>query len=109
MSTLVHELRAVKALDVNVTEDNLIVELDDGRTLSIPLTWYPRLWHGTMAERQNWRMIGDGVGIHWPDLDEDISIEGLILGRRSGESQRSLNRWLERRGKSEQGHNNKTS
>ena len=99
MSTLVNELQAVKAIEVNVTEDNLVVELDDGRILSIPLTWYPRLWHGTMAERQNWRMIGDGMGIHWPDLDEDISIEGLILGRRSGESQRSLNRWLEQRGK----------
>ena len=98
MSTLVNELQAVKAIEVNVTEDNLVVELDDGRILSIPLTWYPRLWHGTTAERQNWRMIGDGMGIHWPDLDEDISIEGLILGRRSGESQRSLNRWLEQRG-----------
>ena len=99
MSILVHELQAVKDIEVNVTEDNLIVELDDGRTISIPLTWYPRLWHGTMTERQNWRMIGDGRGIHWPGLDEDISIEGLILGRRSGESQRSLNRWLEQRGK----------
>jgi len=103
MSTLVNELQAVKAIEVNVTEDNLVVELDDGRILSIPLTWYPRLWHGTMVERQNWRMIGDGMGIHWPELDEDISIEGLILGRRSGESQRSLNRWLEQRGKLSQG------
>jgi hypothetical protein len=99
MSILVNELQAVRALEVNITEDNLVVELEDGRILSIPLTWYPRLWHGTMEERQNWRMIGDGMGIHWPELDEDISIEGLILGRRSGESQRSLNRWLEQRGK----------
>ena len=98
MNILVNELQAVKTIEVNVTEDDLVVELDDGRTISIPLTWYPRLWHGTMAERQNWRMIGDGMGIHWPDLDEDISVEGLILGRRSGESQRSLNRWLEQRG-----------
>ena len=97
MSILANELQTVKALEVNVTEDNLTVELDDGRSISVPLTWYPRLWHGTPTERQNWRMIGDGVGIHWPDLDEDISIEGLILGRRSGESQRSLNRWLEQR------------
>ena len=103
MNTLVNELQAVKAIEVNVTEDDLVVELDDGRTISIPLTWYPRLWHGTMAERQNWRMIGDGMGIHWPDLDEDISVEGLILGRRSGESQRSLNRWLEQRGQAGQG------
>ena len=99
MSILANELQTVKALEVNVTEDNLTVELDDGRSISVPLTWYPRLWHGTPTERQNWRMIGDGVGIHWPDLDEDISIEGLILGRRSGESQRSLNRWLEQRGR----------
>jgi hypothetical protein len=99
MNTLVNELQLVKAIEVSITEDNLVVELEDGRILSIPLTWYPRLWHGKMAERQNWRMIGDGMGIHWPDLDEDISIEGLILGRRSGESQRSLNRWLEQRGK----------
>ena len=98
MNTLVNELQLVKAIEVSVTEDNLVVELEDGRILSIPLTWYPRLWHGTTAERQNWRMIGDGMGIHWPDLDEDVSIEGLILGRRSGESQRSLNRWLEQRG-----------
>ena len=99
MSILANELQTVKALEVNVTEDNLTVELDDGRSISVPLTWYPRLWHGTPTERQNWRMIGDGVGIHWPDLDEDISIEGLILGRRSGESQRSLNQWLEQRGR----------
>ena len=103
MNISVNELQAVKAVDVNVSEDNLVVELDDGRILSIPLTWYPRLWHGTPAERQNLRMIGDGRGIHWPALDEDISIEGLILGRRSGESQRSLNRWLEQRRKLGQG------
>lgn len=75
----------------------LTVDLVDGRSLSIPLIWYPRLWHGTDQERQHWEWIGDGVGIHWPDLDEDISIEGLLLGRRSGESQRSLQRWLENR------------
>ena len=104
MSTLIKELQAAKAIDANVTEDNLIVELDDGRAISIPLMWYPRLWHGTMAERQNWRMIGKGRGIHWPDLDEDISIEGLILGRRSGESQRSLSRWLEQRSQLSKSH-----
>ena len=97
MSTLVNDLQTVKAIDVNVTEDELIVDLADGRTLSIPLTWYPRLWQGTMPERQNWRMIGNGVGIHWPNLDEDISVEGLILGRRSTESQKSLTKWLEKR------------
>jgi hypothetical protein len=59
------------------------------------------LLHGTPEERRNWRLIGDGVGIHWPDLDEDISIEGLLLAKRSGESQRSLQRWLEGRAKSD--------
>jgi hypothetical protein len=100
MNTLINELQGVKASEINVTDDTLAVDLTDGRTLLVPLTWYPRLWHGTPEERQNWRLIGDGVGIHWPDLDEDISVEGLILGKRSGESQRSLQRWLEKRTKS---------
>jgi hypothetical protein len=88
-----------KALKVNMTNDALTVDLADGRTLSVPLAWYPRLLHGTPEERRNWRLIGDGVGIHWPDLDEDIGIDGLLLGRRSGESQKSLQRWLQRRAK----------
>jgi hypothetical protein len=92
----VNELLAVKASEVSITDDTLAVDLTDGRTLLVPLIWYPRLWHGTPEERENWRLIGDGEGIHWPELDEDISIEGLILGRRSGESQRSLQRWLEK-------------
>jgi len=96
MNTLVAELQ-VKASNVSISEDMLTVDLVDGRSLSIPLIWYPRLWHGTPQERQNWEWIGDGAGIHWPDLDEDISIEGLLLGRRSGESQRSLQRWLDNR------------
>lgn len=86
------------ALSVQVTGDTLVVDLQDGRTVSVPLAWYPRLFHGTRAERENWRLIGRGEGIHWPDLDEDISIEGLLAGRRSGESQRSLKRWLSERG-----------
>ena len=97
MNTLTNEHETAKALDISLNEDALIVELADGRSLSVPLIWYPRLWHGTPAERQNWRLIGDGVGIHWPELDEDIRIEGLLLGKRSGESQRSLQRWLEKR------------
>ncbi len=97
MSTLASELQTVKAQEVQISEDTLTVDLNDGRTILVPVAWYPRLWHGTPNERQNWRLIGDGVGIHWPDLDEDISIEGLLLGRRSGESQRSLKRWLEKR------------
>ena len=97
MSDLASELQTIRALEVSVTDDMLTVDLEDGRTISVPLTWYPRLWHGTPEERQNWRLIGAGVGIHWPDLDEDISIEGLLLGKRSGESQRSLQGWLEKR------------
>jgi len=75
----------------------LVVELVDGRTIAVPLAWYPRLTHGSPAERARWRFIGQGEGIHWPDLDEDISVEGLLAGRRSGETQASLRRWLERR------------
>lgn len=102
MSTSVSKLQPVKALDVSVTEDTLTVDLADGRTLSVPLTWYPRLLHGTSEERRNWRLIGDGVGIHWADLDEDISIEGMLLGKQSGESQDSLQRWLQARAKASQ-------
>jgi Protein of unknown function (DUF2442) len=81
-----------------VTDDTLTVDLSDGRTISVPLAWYPRLVHGTLEERANWRLIGRGEGIHWPQLDEDISVEGLIAGKPSGESQRSLARWIEARG-----------
>ncbi|MDI6695745.1 MAG: DUF2442 domain-containing protein [Anaerolineales bacterium] len=97
MNTLVIEIRQARAQNVRVSEDELVVELEDGRTLSVPLAWYPRLLNGTPAERQHWRMIGDGEGIHWSDLDEDISIEQLLLGIPSGESQPSLQRWLQER------------
>ena len=86
-----------RAQNVVVTDDALVVELVDGRTISVPLAWYPRLAHGSAAERGHWRFIGDGEGIHWPDLDEDVSTEGLLAGRRSGETQASLRRWLEKR------------
>jgi hypothetical protein len=92
------DARLARASHVVVTNDTLTVELVDGRTLSVPLAWYPRLLHGTPEERNNWRFIGDGTGIHWPDLDEDISLENLLNGRPSGESQRSLQRWLKMRG-----------
>ncbi len=98
MNTPANDLQAVKALGVSVTGDTLTVDLADGRTLSVPLTWYPRLLHGTAKERRNWRLVGGGIGIHWPDLDEDIGVDGLLLGRRSGENQKSLQRWLEARG-----------
>ena len=82
------------ALQVVITDEALSVELADGRTISVPLAWYPRLAHGSPAERNQWQLIGQGSGIHWPELDEDISIEGLLAGRPSGESQKSLQKWL---------------
>ena len=94
MNTSVIELRVARAQNVQVTDDELIVALDDGRTIAVPLAWYPRLLHGTKEERNNWQLIGAGEGIHWPDLDEDISIEHLLAGIPSGESQRSLQKWL---------------
>ena len=87
-----------KAQKVSVNADTLAVELGDGRTISVPLAWFPRLLHGTPEERSNWRFIGGGEGIHWPDLDEDISVENLLAGKPSGESQSSFKRWLEKRG-----------
>lgn len=99
MTTLGIELRMASVQNVTVTEDSLTVDLSDGRTVSVPLIWFPRLFHGTPSERDKWRLIGDGEGIHWPDLDEDISVENLILGKPSGESQKSLKKWLEKREK----------
>lgn len=93
MSTLLLE-HEPEAASLKVTADAFIVELSDGRSLSVPWTWYPRLLHGTEAERQNWRLIGDGYAIEWPDLDEHIGIEGLLAGRSSGESDASVQRWL---------------
>ena len=97
MNTLAAEIQTVKGINVVTSDDTLTVELADGRSLSVPIAWYPRLFHGSPQERENWELIGDGEGIHWSDLDEDISVEGLILGRPSGESQRSLQRWLDGR------------
>ena len=87
----------VRAMGITVNEEDLSVELSDGRSISAPLAWYPRLLHSTLEERSNWRLIGGGVGVHWPTLDEDISVENLLAGRASGESQRSLKRWLAQR------------
>jgi hypothetical protein len=97
MSTSPSELGAALAQHVAVTDDTLVVDLVDGRTVSVPIAWYPRLAHGTPSERNNWRLIGRGEGIHWPDLDEDVSVVGLLAGRPSGETQNSLRRWLESR------------
>lgn len=85
------------AVQVTISDEKLIVELADGRGISIPLTWYPRLLHGSSQERQNWHLLGDGYAIEWPDLDEHIGIEGLLAGRRRGESQKSFERWLNAR------------
>jgi len=96
-SPLPIEISEARAQHVSVTEDTLVVHLVDGRTISVPVMWYLRLAHGNQAERANWRFIGEGEGIHWPDPDEDISVEGLLAGRRSGETQASLRRWFESR------------
>ena len=97
MNSSMIEIKATRAQSVTVTDDALIVDLVDRRTISVPLAWYPRLLYGRPEERSNWRLIGDREGIHWPDLDEDISVENLLLGKPSGESQRSLKLWLEER------------
>jgi hypothetical protein len=96
MNTLTFESKAA-IQHVEVTEDSLVVDLADGRTVSVPVAWYPRLMQGTPQERSHWRLIGKGEGIHWPDLDEDISVENILLGRPSGESQQSFKRWIEAR------------
>ncbi len=91
------ELREVQARNVEVSEEMLTVELKDGRVISVPLAWYPRLWYGTPEERAHFEIIGDGTIIHWPDLDEDLSVEGILAGKVSGESPESLQQWLEAR------------
>ena len=93
MTTLTLEADPI-ALTIVVTETHLIVDLADGRQLSVPLAWYPRLLQGTPEERENWEIFGDGIAIEWADLDEHIELEGLLAGRKSGESQRSFDRWL---------------
>ncbi|MBM2812121.1 MAG: hypothetical protein HW416_2880 [Chloroflexi bacterium] len=99
MSTSKIEIEVPGAESVLVTEDTLTVELSDGRTLSVPLSWFPRLVHAGVEERARWRLIGRGLGIHWDDLDEDISVEGLLAGRSSAESQASFRKWLDQRPK----------
>ncbi|MGR3177186.1 MAG: DUF2442 domain-containing protein [Candidatus Anammoxibacter sp.] len=101
MSTLAleHECLAQKIV---FTKDSFIVYLDDGRNISVPIIWYPRLINGNKQERENYELIGDGEGIHWTNLDEDISVDGILAGRHSGESQSSLDKWLKKRAKQEQ-------
>ena len=89
-------------MNVTVTDDTLSVDLEDGRTIAVPIGWYPRLAHGTSAERANYQISGAGYGIHWPDLDEDIGVEGLLLGKKSAESLTSFAKWLQRRKNAQQ-------
>jgi len=96
MTTLALETEPI-AVNVTVTEDDLIVDLTDGRTIIVPLAWYPRLVYATSDERQNWQILGDGYAIEFPDLDEHIGVEGLLAGRHSGESRKSLENWLNSR------------
>ncbi len=97
MSSSTVEIQAPLATSARVTDDTLSVDLSDGRSISVPVAWYPRLSHATTEERSHWRLIGNGRGIHWPDLDEDISVENLLMGQPSGESQASFKRWLDQR------------
>ena len=97
MNSSTSEAQAALAARVEFTDNALNVVLSDGRSVSVPLAWYPRLSQGTPSERANWRLFGAGRGIHWPDLDEDISARNILDGLTSGESQSSLKRWLENR------------
>jgi len=96
-SLMVDLLEVPKIQTIEITDDTLSVDLSDGRTISVPLAWYPRLLHSSVNERNSWRLIGSGDGIHWHQLDEDISVKNIILGQPSGESQTSFQRWLNER------------
>jgi hypothetical protein len=97
MPSAVVTLAFPKIVNVIINDDTLSVDLEDGRTISVPIGWYPRLAYGTPAERAHFQISGAGYGIHWPDLDEDIGVEGLLLGKKSTESPASFERWLQKR------------
>ncbi len=97
MNSSTVETQVPSAIDARVSDDALSVDLSDGRSISVPIAWYPRLSHGTREERDHWRLIGNGRGIHWVDLDEDISVENLLAGQPSSEGQSSFKRWLGQR------------
>jgi len=99
VSTLLIDRETLRARGVRLTNDAVIVDLVDGRTISTPLAWYPRLVHGTPVERAKFELIGNGEGIHWPDLDEDLSVEGMLAGQPSRERPESIGRWLANRNK----------
>jgi hypothetical protein len=94
MSSSAIEIHEARAQAVKVVDDALTVDLTDGRTIIVPLLWFPRLWHGSARERSRLEVLGDGAYIHWPDLDEDLTVAGLLAGRRSQESPQSLAKWL---------------
>src|ERR1700692_3330793 len=94
MSTSETQLKEASAQGVRIDDDALTVDLSDGRSIAVPLAWFPRLLHGTAAERANWRLIAAGEGIHWPDLDEDVRVASLLAGRRASETGKALRRWL---------------
>ena len=94
MTSLAIKQIEIRTTSVRVSDDALMVDLSDGRTVSVPLAWYPRLLHGTTAERGDHQLIGEGLGINWPQLDEDISVEGILAGRRAHESKDSFEQWL---------------
>jgi uncharacterized protein DUF2442 len=98
MNTSMVELHA-QASEARLTKEEITVQLRDGRTIIVPLVWYPRLKHATAKERNNCRLIAKGEGIHWNDLDEDLRVRNLLLGQPSGESQKSFERWLKNRSK----------
>ena len=95
MTTSTVEMELPEAVSVAVSDETLTATLADGRVISAPLRWYPRLAHATPDERGNWEIIAHGAHIHWPDLDEDLSVKGLLAGWPSGESERSFRRWLD--------------
>jgi hypothetical protein len=94
MNSLAAVEREAVASGVLVTEDELTVSLVDGRRVSVPLVWYSRLSHATQVEREKYDLIGRGTGIHWPLIDEDLSVSGILKGNPSHESEKSMKTWL---------------
>ena len=91
---VIAEIQEARAQSARVSDEALTVDLVDGRTIIVPLAWFPRLWHGTPQERNHFEVFGNGAYIHWPDLDEDLTVAGLLGGRQSGETRQSLKKWL---------------
>ena len=97
MNTSADDISRPAAISISFEDSHLVVELRDGRTISVPVSWFPRLEHSSRDERSRWEILGSGSGIRWPDIDEDISIDALLAGKRSNESQSSLKKWLDGR------------